>query len=343
MEVVEYDEQRWEDLLKFFRVMNLGFAREPDVFRWKYLQSPAARRGVSQFLTVIDEGKIAGTLGFTECPVYVHGKKLMSCAFNDWYILPRLRGKGMGDKLIPYFTNRPAEIKLHFLSSPPSIKAALRHGFDRLRGIADLVEHLAPMRSTVQCAWRKVTRHRCRRRPKMKPHLKRLERLDPCVKVLDADDSQINELLTRCQLQYPFACARDIEYLRWRYLEHPKDLGVLLQLNCESGGPQAVFALVWRCTGVRDTLLLADVYYNRQRPEDLRRILQFHRQAALAMGANARSIYTGNSELSHAAKASGMTHITERVNGIYNGSDMPLDTGKVSEWYTSGGDSDYVS
>jgi len=61
------------------------------------------------------------------------------------------------------------------------------------------------------------------------------------------------------------------------------------------------------------------------------------------MGANARSIYTGNSELSHAAKASGMTHVSERANGIYNGSDIPLDTGKVAEWYTSGGDTDYVS
>ena len=343
MEILEYDERRWEELQAFFRVMNQGIAREPDVFRWKYLKAPAARRGVNQFLTVIDQGEIAGTLGFTECPVYVHGKKLMSCAFNDWYILPRMRGKRMGDKLIPYFTNRPAEIKLHFLSSPPSIKAALRHGFDQLHGIADHVEYLAPVRSIVQCAWRKATRHGSRRRPKMKPHLKRLERLDPHVKVLDADDSHINELLTRCQLQYPFACARDIEYLRWRYLEHPKDLGVLLQYNCDDGLPQAVFALVWRCTGVRDTLLLADVYYDRKLPEDLRRILQFHRQAALAMGANARSIYTGNSELSQAAKTSGMTHVSERANGIYNGSDIPLDAGKVAEWYTSGGDTDYVS
>jgi len=343
VEILEYDEQRWEGLLKFFRVMNLGFAREPDVFRWKYLSAPAARRGAKLFLTIIDKGEVAGIMGFAECPAYVHGKKLMSCAFNDWYILPRLRGKGMGDKLIPYFTNRPAEIKLHFLSSPPSIKAALRHGFDQVRGISDHVEYLAPLRSTVQCGWRKVTRHGRRRRPKMKPHLKRLERLDPYVKILDADDSQINELLTRCQLQYPFACARDIEHLRWRYLEHPKDIGVLLQFICEDGLLRAVFALVWRCTGVRDTLLLADVYYDRKRPQDLRRILQFHRQAALAMGANARSIYTGNSELSRAAKASGMTRGFERANGIYNGSDIPLDIGTASEWYTSGGDTDYVS
>jgi len=342
MEILEYDERRWDELREFFRVMNQGIGREPDVFRWKYLKAPAARRGVSQFLTVIDQGEIAGTLGFTECPVYVHGQKLLSCAFNDWYILPRLRGKGMGDKLIPYFINRPAEIKLHFLSSPPSIKAALRHGFDQLHGIADHMEYLAPARSAMQCAWRKATR-RGRRRPKMKPHLKRLERLDPCVKILGADDSQINDILTRCQLQYPFACARDIEYLRWRYLEHPKDLGVLLQFNGDTGLPQAVFALAWRCTGVRDTLLLADVYYDRKRPEDLRRILQFHRRAAIAMGANARSIYTGNMELSQAAKASGMTHISERTNGIHNSSELPLDPAKATEWYTSGGDTDYVS
>ena len=343
MEILEYDERRWDELREFFRVMNQGIGREPDVFRWKYLNAPAARSGVSQFLLVVDQGEIAGTLGFTECPAYVHGQKLMSCAFNDWYILPRLRGRGMGDKLIPYFTNRPAEIKLHFLSSPPSIKAALRHGFSQLYGIADHVEYLAPVRSALQCAWRKATRRGRRRRPKMKPYLKRLARLDPCVKVLTADDRQVNDLLTSYELQYPFACARDIEYLRWRYLEHPKDLGVLLQYNCDAGLLQAIFALVWRCTGVRDTLLLADVYYDRKRPEDLKRILQFHRQAAITMGANARSIYTGNAELSQAAKASGMIHVSERANGIYNGSDMPLEPGTVAEWYTSGGDTDYVS
>jgi len=91
VEILEYDERRWEELQAFFRVMNQGIAREPDVFRWKYLKAPAARRGVNQFLTVIDQGEIAGTLGFTECPVYVHGQKLVSCAFNDWYILPRMR------------------------------------------------------------------------------------------------------------------------------------------------------------------------------------------------------------------------------------------------------------
>lgn len=343
MEVVEYDKQHWGGLYKFFRTMNLGLAREPEVFRWKYLDAPAARNGVSQFLLVIDQGEIAGTLGFTECPVYLHGKKLMSCAFNDWYILPRLRGRGMGDKLIPYFINRPAEIKLHFLSSPPSIKVALRHGFTELHGIADYVEYLAPVRTIAQAAWRKLTQRRQRRRPRMKPHLKRLEQLDPCVKILGADDEQANELLVRYQRQYPFACARDIEYLRWRYLEHPKDLGVLLQYTIDAVAPQAVFVLAWRCTGVRDVLLLADVYYDRKRPEDLKRILQFHRRAALAMGANARSVYTGNYEIAQAAQASGMSRASERSNGFFNSGDIPLDTSKAAEWYTSGGDTDYVS
>ncbi len=343
MEVVEYDEQHREGLQKFFRILNLGFAREPDVFRWKYLDAPAARSGVSQFLLVIDQGEVAGTLGFTECPAYVRGQKLMSCAFNDWYILPRLRGKGMGDRLIPYFINRPAEIKLHFLSSPPSIKVALRHGFAELPGIADYVEYLAPVRTIVQAAWRKLARRGRRRRPRMKPHLKQLERLDPRIKVLDSSDEQVNELLKHCQLQYPFACARDIEYLRWRYLEHPKDIGVLLQLTGETGSLEAVFALAWRCTGVRDILLLADVYYDRQRPQDLTRILHFHRQAALMMSANARSVYTGNKEIALAAKKNGMTHVTERLNAFFNGSGIPLDTDKATAWYTSGGDTDYVS
>ena len=343
MEVVEYDEQRWEDLLKFFRVMNLGFAREPDVFRWKYLSAPEARRGSKLFLTIIDRGEVAGIMGFAECPAYVHGQKLMSCAFNDWYVLPRLRGKGMGEKLIPHFTTRSAEVKLHFSSSPHSMKVVLRHGFDQLNGIADHMEYLAPVRSTIQGAWRKVTRRGRRRRPRMKPHLKQLERLDPRIKVLDSSDNQVNELLTRCQLQYPFACARDIEHLRWRYLEHPKDIGVLLQLTDEDKLLRAIFVLVWRCTGARDTLLLSDVYYNRQRQDDLKRILRFHRQAALTMSANARSIYTGNQELAQAAKKSGMTHVNERTNGFRNGSNIPLDTREVAEWYTSGGDTDYVS
>jgi hypothetical protein len=39
VEVVEYDEQHWDGLNKFFRMTKLGFAREPDGIRWNY--SPA--------------------------------------------------------------------------------------------------------------------------------------------------------------------------------------------------------------------------------------------------------------------------------------------------------------
>ncbi|OGK09641.1 MAG: hypothetical protein A2Y63_03090 [Candidatus Riflebacteria bacterium RBG_13_59_9] len=343
--MIEYSDRYRDRLNRFWHVMKLGLAHEPEVFKWKYLEAPAARAGSRLFLVVIDEGEVAGILGFTECPVYVHGQKLMSCAFNDWYILPRLRGKRMGDKLMPYFTSRPAELKLHFLSNPPSIKAALRHGFDQLHGIAAHIEYLAYLarvHSMAQGAWRKLTR-RARRRPQMKRYLKRLEQLDSCVKVLDASDEQVNELLTRCQLQYPFACARDAEYLRWRYLEHPKDLGVLLQFTCEAGLLRAVFALAWRCAGVSDALLLADVYYDRQRPQDLKRILRFHRQAALAMGASSRSVYTGNRELAQAAQESGMTFVREHLNAFRNDSGIALDPRSIPEWYTCGGDSDYVS
>ncbi len=345
MEVIEYSDLYWDSLRRFWRVMNLSFAHEPDVFRWKHLDSPAARRGAKLFLTVIDQGEVAGTLGFTECPIYVHGQKLMSCAFNDWYILPRLRGTGMGGKLVPYFLNRPAEIKLHFVSSTHSLKVVLRNNFDQLYGISDYVEYtafLGRLRSIAQGAMRKKLKL-ARKRPRMKPKLERLGHLDSGIKVLDASDEQVNELLTRCQLQYPFACARDAEYLRWRYLEHPKDIGVLLQLTCESGQLRAVFAFVWRCAGVSDALLLADVYYDRQRPQDLKRIMQFHRNAAFALGANSRSIYTGNLELAQAAQESGMALDRERLNAFRNDSGIMLDPRSIPNWYTCGGDSDYVS
>jgi hypothetical protein len=345
VEVTEYSDLYWDRLRKFWRVMNLSFGHEPEVFRWKHLESPAARRGTKLFLLVIDQDEVAGTLGFTECPIYVQGQKLMSCAFNDWYILPRLRGTGMGNKLVPYFLNQPAEVKLHFVSSMHSLKVVLRNSFSQLYGIADYVEYTAFMgkiRSLAQGALRRRLKLG-RKRPRMKPKLKLLERLDSGIKVLDASDEQVNELLTRCQLQYPFACARDAEYLRWRYLEHPKDIGVLLQLTCEAGIFRAVFALVWRCSGISDALLLADVYYDRQRPQDLRRIMQFHRQAALAVGANSRSVYTGNRELAQAAQESGMNSVRERLNAFRNDSGIALDPNSLPDWYTCGGDSDYVS
>jgi hypothetical protein len=345
MEVIEYDARYWDGLNRFWREMRLGLAREPEVFKWKYLDAPAAKAGSKLFLLVIDKDEVAGTLGFTECPVYVHGRKFTSCAFNDWYILPRMRGKRMGDKLMPYFTSRPAEIKLHFVSNPPSIKAALRHDFDQIHGIAARYEYLsyfARVRSTLQGVWRKLTQ-RARRRRRMKPCLKRLGRLDPNIKILDASDEQVNELLTRCQLQYTFACARDAEYLRWRYLKHPKDLGVIMQLTDEAGLPRAVFALVWRCVGASDALLLADIYYDHQHPQDMNRIMQFHHQAGLALGANSRSIYTGNRELTQAAQESGMTFVREHLNAFRNDSPVALDPHSLADWYTCGGDSDYVS
>lgn len=345
MEVVEYSDQYRDHLRRFWRVMKLNLAHEPEVFNWKYLNAPAARAGSNLFLIVVDEGEVAGTLGFTECPVYVHGQKLQSCAFNDWYILPRMRGKRMGDKLMPYFTGRAAEVKLYFLSSPPSIRASLRHGFTQLHGIALYGEHmayLAKLRATAEGAMRKLT-GRGRRRRRMRPHLKRLERLDPGVRVLEANDDRVNELLTRCQLQYPFACARDVEYLRWRYLAHPKDLGVLLQLTGEAGQMRAIFALAWRSAGASDALLLADVYYDREQPQNLKRVFQFHRQAARAMRANSRTIYTGNRELAQAAQESGMTLVREHLNGFRDDSGSGLDSSTLPEWYTCGGDSDYVS
>jgi len=345
VEVAEYTDRYWKPLNRFWRIMKLNLAHEPDVFRWKYLDAPAARAGARLFLVVVEEGEVVGTLGFTECPVYVHGQRLMSCAFNDWYIHPRLRGKRMGDRLMPYFTGRPAEVKLYFLSSPPSIKASLRHGFTELHGIAAYVEHLAYLakaRAAIHGAWRKVA-GRPRRRRRMSPHLKRLEHLDPEVKVLEASERQVNELLARYQLQYPFACARSMEYLRWKYLEHPKDLGVLLQLTGEAGQLRAIFALAWRSAGISDALLLADVYYDRRRPQDLKRILRFHREAALVMRANSRSIYTGNRELTEAAQESGMTLAREHLNGFRDDSHIGLDPSTLPEWYTCGGDSDYVS
>lgn len=326
--------------------MNLGLAREPEVFRWKFLEAPGGQERGPLFLLLLEGGEVAGTLGFTECPVFVQGRKLQSCAFNDWYILPRLRGKGMGDALMPHFTGRPAEVKLYFISSHPSIKASLRHGFTQLFGICEYTEYLAPLRSAVQGGWRKLTRRGVRRRPRMSRYLERLTHLDPAIRPVSAGElgsGVLNGFLERRQQQYPFALARDSAYLRWKYLEHPKDVGALFALQEGLGAVQAVFALAWRCTGARDVLLLADVYYDRKRPEDLARILRFHRQAALAAGANARSLYTGNRELAQAAQESGMTQVYERLNGIRNDGPVALDFAASGEWYTCGGDSDYVS
>lgn len=345
MEVIDYREEFWLPLNTFWQTMGLAFAHEPEVFRWKFQQAPAARRGVSLFQVVIDQGEVAGTLGFTETPIYVQGQRLQSCAFNDWYILPRLLGKGTGSKLFHHFLNRPAEIKLHMLSTPPSMRVALRNGFEELTGYATYSQILNWTRTALDFVRRKLsrsTRAYFRRPRPMTPLLERLVTIDEHIAPLQAGAEEVNEFLARCQMQYPAACARDHQCLLWHYLEHPFDLGAIFHLLDENGELRAVFALVWRVQGIRDFLLLADVYYDRRRPEDLKRVLEFHRQAALRLRADARSFYTGNAELARAAMESGMTHRVEYLNAFLNTTELPMSAANSSKWYTSGGDTDYV-
>jgi len=143
-------------------------------------------------------------------------------------------------------------------------------------------------------------------------------------------------------MQYPAACARDYEYLAWHYLEHPFDIGAIFQLTDDNGELRAIFVLAWRVQGLRDFLLLADVYYERKRPDDLKRVLDFHKRAAHRLRAHGRSFYTGNAELARAAMESGMTHKVDYLNAFLNTTSLEMSAANSHEWYTSGGDTDYV-
>jgi|GEM_PF-2276874 len=345
MEVVDYREEFWLPLNRFWRKMGLAFAREPQVFRWKFLVAPAARRGRSLFRVVLDQGEVAGTMGFTEMPIFVQGQRLQSCAFNDWYLLPRLLGKGIGSELFHHFLVRSSQIKLHMLSTPPSMRVALRNGFEELTGFATYSQIYSWTRTALEFVRRKLSRGNRAyfRKPRaMTSLLERLAGIDLEVMPLRADEESANRFLLRCQMQYPAACGRDYEYLAWHYLEHPFDIGAIFQLVDDNGELRAIFALVWRVQGLRDFLLLADVYYDRKRPEDLRRVLRFHHQAALGLGADARSFYTGNAELARAAMESGMTHQVDYLNAFLNTTELAMSAANSHQWYTSGGDTDYV-
>lgn len=340
VEVAAFREEHWDGLLKFWRELRFSFAGEPDVFRWKYFQQPAARNGAQLFFVILEGGEVAGTMGFTECPIVIQGNVLQSCAFNDWYILPSLRGKGIGKQVVGLFIGRDAPLKLHFVSSEPSLKIVLKHGLVQLAGISEYVEHFAPLRTLIEAGGRKLFRPG-RRRVKLKPFLKRFAAIDNGIRPLTASGEELDGFLLRCQMQFPFALARNGEYLRWKYLEHPKDIGALFEIR-DGDCLSAVFALAWRCTGARNVLLLSDIYWNRTQPETLARVMRFHRRAALISRANARSIYTGNAQLAKAAQENGMAFSVERLNAFRNDSGIPLDSGSVPEWYTCGGDSDYL-
>jgi hypothetical protein len=340
VEVAAFREEHWDGLLKFWREIRFSFADEPDVFRWKYMQQPAARNGAQLFFVILENGEVAGTMGFNECPIVVGGNVLQSCAFNDWYILPSLRGKGIGKQVVGLFIGRDAPLKLHFVSSEPSLKIVLKHGLVQLAGISEYVEHFAPVRTLVEAAGRKLL-HPGRRRVKMKPFLQRFAAIDHDIRLLTASGSELDGFLLRCQMQFPFALARNGEYMRWKYLEHPKDMGALFEIR-DGDSLSAIFALAWRCTGARNVLLLSDIYWDRSQPETLARVMRFHRRAALISRANARSIYTGNVQLAKAAQENGMAFSVERLNAFRNDSGVALDPGSVPEWYTCGGDSDYL-
>ena len=345
MEVIAFTEQYLGAVMDFATRSHEAFpfsweGRE-ELFRWKYLeQVNRLRTGEHPCWIAVEDGRVVGFLGSMASDFWFAGEEMDGNAAMDLYLEDACRGKGVGKEMLRLY-EESARLKLMLVSSEQAHNIYLHRGYQDLPGI----RATASMWS-LRCGWHWLLRKAGIERFELEPaegagRMRDWMLTRSNVSVLNGHKRElVNDFLVQSQRRFSLAPRRSVEYLEWKYRNHPDRHGEVFTLS-DDAGLCAIFALANRSLGGPPMLVIGDVFlrdHNDRRV--LRKLVDWCRELVDVLGAHAAGTFgcwTPLNETMQEALAS--RNQVFRCSILVDDCATPADTATA---YISAGDGDYI-
>ncbi len=293
----KYEEQDQEEVLKLWKA---AFKHEmsPAMWRWKYLDNPYEE---NLLLCESETKQLLAFYGGIPFKANRNGKSVVIVQLMDIMSHPDVRGKGLfvrtGKAFFEFFcTKDGAELLYGFPGA---------FHFDLGRRILDY----SPLADKVVCLQAETDKLAAKEIPGLKKMRK-----------IEHPGDEFNNLWYRCRKSYPYSVVRDLNFVKWRFADHPQNRsGEKYEIWCIKGMTELISRKIHAYAVIsvsKDTAILVDMLCPESGKDIALFFAKLGKMLKLRGISRIRTWFPGNHFLKNAAVTAGFKVVDEPLGII---------------------------